>query len=217
MIAFLKQLRWSALAALMLAAIGIAAAWVGDSRQQESATRHAIAQSAAIEAQRRLGSVYAERREIDNFLPRFNALGALGALGNENRLDWIERLAALREELRLPRLSYTIDPRQANPQLPAPGSGLVFESSHMKFEFELLHEGDLLRIIERLRNPAMGVFEFNKCVIARLEGTVADLPAARGAVAPLASRLGGECHLEWISLTGAKPPQPDTTPPEKVP
>jgi hypothetical protein len=154
--------------------------------------------------------VYAERREIDDYLPRFNTLKSLGALGNENRLDWIERIAAIRRELDLPRLAYTIEPRQANAQMQQPVAGLTFETSRMKLDFALVHEGDLLRLIERLRSPAMGVFEIRACVLFRKPLAAAPASGLAGAAQAFAGNLEGACELDWISLTS--PTRPDTVP-----
>ena len=201
----LENLKWAILGALLLACLGIAAGMHGHAREQEASRVFAMDEAAFRQSKQRLDSVYAERREIDDYLPRFNTLQSLGALGNENRLDWIERIASVRSELGLPRLVYTIEPRQASQHILQPVAGLAFETSRMKVDFALVHEGDLLRLIERLRTPAMGIFELRACTLARLQTP----PTVDGVKAGTAfdGNLEGSCELDWISLTGLARPE----------
>jgi hypothetical protein len=208
--AMFKHLQWAILGALLLAGLGIAAAIHGHARQQEASRIFTMDDTAYRESKQRLDSVYAERREIDDYLPRFNTLQSLGALGNENRLEWVERIATIRSELALPRLVYTIEPRQANPKLQQPVAGLNFETSRMQLDFTLVHEGDLLRLIERLRSPAMGVFELRVCTLVRARA--AQAPYGADASATLPGNLDGSCEFDWISLTGVTRPAVATPP-----
>ena len=208
MTALLTQLRWAILGALFLACAGVAAALYGNDRHGLAAQAHAREKAEALKAHQRLGSVYGERGEIENYLQRFYTLRSLGALGNENRLDWIERLTAIREELRLPRLTYTIAARAPDPQMPDPGAGLRFETSRMRLEFDVVHEGDLLRIIERLRTPAMGMFEVRSCALSRMRVGVPGADSAAPEAGVARSNLAGVCELDWLSMTGTKPPEP---------
>ncbi len=201
----LENLKWAILGALLLACLGIAAGMHGNAREQEASRVFAMDEAAFRQSKQRLDSVYAERREIDDYLPRFNTLQSLGALGNENRLDWIERIASVRNELGLPRLVYTIEPRQASPHILQPVAGLTFETSRMKVDFALVHEGDLLRLIERLRTPAMGIFELRACTLTRLQ-----TPPTSDGVKPgtaFDGNLEGSCEFDWISLTGLARPE----------
>lgn len=196
-----QSLRWSIAGAVMLVLLGIAAAWYGTHLHAAATNLHDQAQARAIESQQKLGRALAERRDIDDFLPRYENLRGLGAIDNENRLDWIERIAAIRTELRSTRLTYSIEPRQAYTRLAPPGAGMRFEASPMRVEFSAVHEGDLLRLIERMRSPAMGVFEVRTCSLAREAGAGGDAAASPG--------LAGVCQFDWISLVGATPPSPE--------
>lgn len=198
----ISHLRWALIGAFALAACGIAAGYYGINRHAQARIAYDAAQAEFRATRTRLDSVYGERQEVDSYLARYNTLRMMGALGNESRLDWIERLAAIREELKLPRLAYTVSPRQPDPLFPDPSAGLLFEASTMKLEFVVLHEGDVIEIIRRLRAPPMGVFEVRNCAVTRRDAR------AVSAVAGGAGRLEGECQLEWIALTGAKPPAP---------
>lgn len=206
------QVRWAALGALLLAGAGVAVALYGIDRHRTVEIGVAQVKAQSLDTRQRLGSVYGERLEIDAFLTRYNTLQSIGALGNENRLAWIERLAAIRDQLRLPRLVYSVAARQANPGLPEPAPGLRFESSGMKLDFGLVHEGDLLQILARLRTPPMGVFEVRNCSLQRAAaGSAASLGDTADTLAASAN-LRGECQLDWTTLTGVRAPV-EATPP----
>ncbi len=200
------QVRWAALGALVLAGAGVAAALYGIDRHNATEVGFLQVKAQARDTRQRLGSVYGERLEIDAFLARYNTLQSIGALGDESRLDWIERLAAIRDDMRLPRLSYNVTARQPNPALQEPAPGLRFESSGMKLEFGLVHEGDLLQIIARLRAPPMGVFEIRNCSLQRAPAAPTDASPEAMDNRAVPGNLRGECLLDWTTLTGARTP-----------
>ena len=207
------QVRWAVLGALILSGAGVAVALYGIDKHQATEVGARQVRSQARDTQQRLGSVYAERLEIDAFLARYNTLQSIGALGDESRLDWIERLATIRDDMRLPRLTYSVAARAPSVGLAEPAPGLRFESSSMKLEFGLVHEGDLLQVIARLRAPPMGVFEIRDCTLQRTAAASADAPAGATDVQTAAANLRGECLLDWTTLTGARPPVDSVAPP----
>ena len=208
----LVKLRWAIAFAFALSAIGVAAAMY--CREQVNEARAVVAQSQAAsrEVQARLDTVHLERQEISDFLPRYNALRASGALGEERRLDWIERLADLRDSLKLPRLTYTISPRQPYTLLPEAGPTLGFAASRMKLELGLVHEGDLVALINRLGEPRMGVFEIQHCNLRR--PVRSGLPeASRNSLHdPKDGNLIGECNVDWITLVAKATADAGTAP-----
>ena len=207
------QVRWALLGALLLAGAGVTAALYGIDKHSGTEAGYMQVKAQARDTQQRLGSVYGERLEIDAFLARYNTLQSIGALGDESRLNWIERLAAIRDDMRLPRLTYSVAARAPSVGLTEPAPGLRFESSSMKLEFGLVHEGDLLQIIARLRAPPMGVFEIRNCTLQRAPAAPADAPAGTAESSASLGNLRGECLLDWTTLTGARAPvEPDTSP-----
>ena len=202
----LAQVRWAGLGALVLASAGVTAALYGIDRHRATELGFLQVKTQARDTQQRLGSVYGERLEIDAFLARYNMLQSIGALGDESRLAWIERLAAIRDDMRLPRLTYSVAARTPTVGLTEPAPGLRFESSSMKLEFGLVHEGDLLQIIARLRAPPMGVFEIRNCALQRAPAAPADAAAGATDGRATPANLRGECLLDWTTLTGARPP-----------
>ena len=196
--AALAGLRWSILGALLLAVLGVAVALHGVRLHQDALAAHAQVRSTFLQSQQRLGSVYVERQEIDTFLARYNALGAMGALDDERRLEWVERLTAIRDDLRLPNLTYSVAPRLPHAAFGDAGSGLVYESSRMQLAFALFHEGDLVQILKRLREPPMGVPDIDSCSMTRRR------PGGGASVGQIEPALEGSCLIDWITLTGGR-------------
>lgn len=189
-------LRWPIAGALVLAALGVLVAMHGARLHGDALAAHGQVRTTFLQSQQRLGSVYVERQEIDTFLARYNTLGAMGALDDERRLEWLERLTAIRDDLRLPYLSFTVSPRLPHAAFGEAGAGLVYESSRMKLDFALFHEGDLIEMLKRLRDPPMGVPDIDSCsLMRRREG---------GAAGTIEAALQGSCQIDWITVTGAR-------------
>jgi hypothetical protein len=148
--------------------------------------------------------VDAEKRDIRNFQQRFVALSQRGLVGEERRLDWLDAIRQTQEELKLPPLSYEIEPQQTV-QLEAPLDlgELQLRGSRMRLHMELLHELDLFNFFQSLRERSY--FAVQDCTIKRL-GVVAGTPGA--------SSLGADCTLNWITLdSAAKTPAMAAVPP----
>jgi len=215
-LAFLLQLRVAIAGALALGIAGIFIAIYCQGLFAEASTRNAQVQVEARKVQAKLDSVYIERKEINDFLPRYNALRAIGAIDDERRLDWIERLAAVSEKRGLPRLIYTIAPRAPYARLANPAPALAFQASRMKLEASLIHEGEFIDVIASLREPPIGVLEIQSCVLKRI--AQANAPAVpRPALAPNEGNLTAMCEIDWITLVenraaasdGTAAPQPE--------
>ncbi len=137
----------------------------------------------------------AVKREIEDMRASsqvFQGLLDRGILQEERRLDFIERLDALKVRHRLISLEYDIDPQRV---LPLAG-GRVFNAlevmgSKVKVRLKALHEGDALAFLEDLATPARGFHALSRCQLKRVERVAADVSNPR---------IEADCTLEWISL-----------------
>ncbi|MFN0163333.1 MAG: hypothetical protein ACKVQQ_19065 [Burkholderiales bacterium] len=212
---FLMQLRWSIAGAVLLAIVGVATAYYFHLDQRRAAAELALARAASLGASANLAAAHAERQEIIEFLPRYRVLERLGAFGDERRLDWIERMDAIRDELKSSRLTYTIAPRGPLPERPEPAAGLAYEGSRVKIEFDLLHEGDLFYLLRRLSQPVMGFAEIQSCALRRVPR--ANASASRDEGRDGEPNLTGDCQLDWVSLIAARPAEAATEPAATTP
>lgn len=177
-------LRFGAAAALAVAAVA-AAAYVGD---RAEAGRHE--QETALAAMReRYFQARESRRTLAIYEGRFDAYRKEGLIGPERRLAWLEQLRQAVRELNLPRFNFTLASRA--PYAPdgadEPPAGAVM-ASEMTLKLALWHEGDLLRLFDRLRTHAHGLIRVRSCDIRRLGGT------AEGE-----AQLEADCILEWLT------------------
>jgi len=134
-----------------------------------------------------------EEKQIRSYLPRFVELYQNGIIGNEQRLNWVEVLRATGDEYRLPGLSYQIETQQVyTPGFPLNLGRYRLYSSKMILTMQLLHEGDLFRIFEKLNQEAKGTYNLTTCNINQSVTTITDNPAA--------GNISARCELQWFTI-----------------
>jgi hypothetical protein len=186
----LAKLQGSLLAMALMIALG--AAVVVHSRERVAAAQTAFS---AARAQRdeivgKLGRVHGEENEIRQKAKVFNRLEAQGAIGEERRLMWVELLKELRDRRRLIEIHYEFSPQRALDAAETGAFGLY--ASAMELEAKLLHEEDLIRLLDDLRRLAPALIQIRRCDVERLPQ--ADMNGmARGS-------LRADCLIDWISL-----------------
>jgi hypothetical protein len=154
---------------------------------------------ADLEQQRvELGERLEARKQFE---VRFARLYERGVVGDEQRLRWAQTLRDGATDLALPYLRYTAAPQKAfaAPYLQDESAAPVLMTS-MQVEAGLVHEGDLLRLFDRLRDDAPGLMSVAGCTLERVTGA-----------APLADKanIASACQLHWFSIQLASA-APDT-------
>lgn len=145
-------------------------------------------------------SIDDEKRRIEALLPRFRALEAQGIIGSETRLDWVEALRSASLRLALPELRYALGTQERLPvDFPPEAGAFGLHRSLMELDLGLLHEDDLLRLLDLMERESRGLFSVSSCRIRRTGTHFVSLPAA--------VNLRAACVLEWFSLrdAGASP------------
>lgn len=122
---------------------------------------------------------------------RFTQLRALGFVGPEPRLRWIEDVRESAARADLVTIRYELEPRAAYPTSVATGSFQLF-ASLMRLELELRHEGDLLTFLNLLEARRGGLFELSACSLRHTRGE-ADVSLREG-------NVQADCELRWYSL-----------------
>jgi len=134
------------------------------------------------------------RETVDSYRQAYQQLQAAGFIADENRLEWVNALRGGAEQLGLPYLRYSIQAqRRFDDTFPDDDALTNVLGSRMELQLGLIHELDLLRLIDRLA-AAPGVFVVTGCAL-RWVGQAA---------LPLASspNLSAECELEWLTIPG---------------
>lgn len=169
----------------------------------EGAQRVLDAQSAQLlEAQARVQKSGAEKDLIMRYLPDFQRLDAMGFVGPEQRINWIDALRYANQKGALFGINYDIAASKPYPHAAAMNPGqLTVSHSLMKLRFQMLHEGDLPKFFAHLSEPNAGVFVVNACNMQRTSTTL---------TARFAPNMSAECELAWI--TAQPPPMTELRP-----
>lgn len=180
--------------------VGVAAVLASNQRlrKQLDAYHATVATDKDIEA--KLRRARDEEAEIKQKIAKFAELQARGIIGPEQRLLWVERIRQLRDGLKLFDLQYEIAPQRALDVATAPGSSGSFDflASTMRLEMQLLHEGDLLGFIDKLRASVPAFVRVRECRMVRTETVTEDGAAAR-------PELKADCLLDWITIDERAP------------
>ena len=150
---------FTAVVAVAMLVVGI---WAQD-RQQRMYLQFSVNQDAVHED---YDDLVHRRRLIDRYHRRYQQFQALGFVGEESRLEWIETLRATSTDLFLPRVSYAIQPQL---QVVAPvqsiptGDDAHVYLSRLELEIGLVHELDLLHFFDELQHNAPGLIKVDRC------------------------------------------------------
>lgn len=177
--------------ALVALAVLVTALWVhGQQLQQYS--QHSANHNAVHED---YDALVAQRRVVDRYHRRYQQLHDLGFIGRESRLDWIETLRLTAESLKMPRVSYAIEPQLevvAPVQSARAGDEIQIRVSRVQLEMGLIHELDLLRFLDELQEQAPGLMKVDQCEVTWLADT--------GPVRSTESNLAAICAVQIFSV-----------------
>ena len=155
---------------------------------QQNARRNAV--------EMRFRTAEDDRRDIDLYLERFKEIKAAGMLDAEQRMDWVDALRAASQAMKLPLARYQISPQApfTAPYLQELGD-IAVNVSRVKLEMGLVHEGDMLRLLDALEQRVQGQFHVQGCIMQRAAaefGYYADHP-----------NISATCYLRWFTLQPA--------------
>jgi hypothetical protein len=196
----LRRLRPQLALAAALVVAGAACLIASDSYLDSAKrTRDAVRQS-RIQAQDRVSKVSEEEREIRDNLVYFDQMRQHGMIGEQNRLDWIESIAKIKNDRKLFEIKYSIEAQKAldYPGIVATGSA-DFVVSRMKLDMMLLHEEDLLDFLSDLDSAGKAQVSVRRCSLTRIDRGGAPVTGA------LQPRLHAECQVDLISVRSLKP------------
>ena len=190
------RLQWSLLAATLMLTLGATAVYFAFNAMQTATRERAAAQATWKETDSKLKQVRNEENEIKHKAAIFKALQTRGMIGEEQRLEWVELLKEIRDTHRLIDLQYEIAPQRKLDT--ATVSGFAFYSSAMRMQLKLLHEEDLTRLLDDLRNRAKALIQVKRCDVARLPYNTGSSQTAQ---------LQADCQIDWITLREDKDAQ----------
>ena len=186
----LPKLQYSLLAAVLLMIVGAGLVYFSLQSTKAATLDRSAALAERNDFEGKLQRVRNEESEIKLKSAVFNKLQTRGVIGEELRLEWVELLKSIRDKHRLLDLQYEIAPQRILDA--APGNGFAFYASSMTTQLKLLHEEDLIRFLDDLRQQAKALIQIKSCNVERLPHGSSEngIPA----------QLQAECQIDWITL-----------------
>ena len=188
-LADLPRLKW-AIASLLLSLIAAGAAlWYLGGQLDQAQQVQARAERAYQGSHAKYVGARRDEGLIRQTIDHFREIEQAGMVGDETRLDWVERLRSARSSARLPRLDFELRPRRRLPGQ-ADGQQYLLTTSSMTIRGDLPHEGRLLNLLDELAAERSALMRVRSCAIER---ATASQPAA----------LNVQCELDWITISSA--------------
>jgi hypothetical protein len=188
-----RQLRFPILGlGLAMIAAGLLASFADQYRtKQEQALQ--IEQGLYNQARQKFESSGQEKETIIKYLPEYNRLLAQGFIGEERRIEWIERLRQIHGQYNLFSIDYSIGQQERyQPSFIINAGNHIINRSVMELKLDMLHEGDLIHLIEDLHQETPP-FLVRECEITRPIG--ADIDSKK-----MTANLKAVCEIDWITL-----------------
>ncbi|RLA41234.1 MAG: hypothetical protein DRQ64_02810 [Gammaproteobacteria bacterium] len=127
---------------------------------------------------------------INRYKNKFDYISASGFISSENRLAWIEQIERTANRLQLSNLQYQIDPQieLVKGRYEIPSNVALFQST-LGFETSLLHEGDLVDVVQDLAELSSGLLVVDSCTITRTSDDVG------------AFNFNAICDMSWYTAS----------------
>jgi hypothetical protein len=133
-----------------------------------------------------------EKETIIKYLPGYQRLIQDGFIGEERRIEWVDDLRNIHKDNRLFGINYNIATQEDyKPTFNLNTGSFTLRRSVMKLDLSMLHEGDLITLIEALKAKKTTPFILRDCEITRVPGSTAD---------KLAPNSAASCELDWLTI-----------------
>lgn len=189
----LPQIKWSLLTFLLILTTGGSAVFFSQKYANDAQNARLAAQQQLTDARNKLNAARDDQVNMSTYTKEYSAIQRREIIGEEQRLNVIEGLEAMRKSNRVVDLKYAIAPQQPYKPAPALDSGnFDLRLSAMTLQFELLHEGQLINFFDSMRRDMNGWFILEKCTLERNPGSAQnDAPAAQ---------LKADCAGGWLTM-----------------
>ena len=138
-----------------------------------------------------------EAETIIRYIDRYIQIDTDGVVSAPDRLQFLERMDSIRESLQLYALDLEMGEQISYvmpypPQDPLPGEPVTVNQTSIDLELPLLHEGDLVRMLDQLLSMP-GLFLPTQCLIT-LDSISTDN------FTQLRENLVSRCRVNWFSF-----------------
>lgn len=176
------------------AALILIALLVGYAQQYQEQTAQTLQtqESQLNQARQRYQSSGMEKETIVNYLPRYQGLIKSGFIGEERRIEWVDNLRDIHQENKLFGINYSIESQEDYKPAVALNTGpFTLRRSVMKLELSMLHEMDLITLVDALKAKETTPFIPRDCEIKRVVESITN---------KLAPNLVASCQLDWLTI-----------------
>lgn len=175
-----------------LVLIGLLISFADQYRQKNELALQAQ-QNLLNQARQKYQSSGLEKETITQYLPVYNNLLASGFIGEERRIEWIENLRQIHAQHRLFSIDYSIGLQENyKPSFLINLGNFKLNRSVMKLNLEMLHEGDLLALLDGLQEQTTPLI-VRDCEITRPIGVVINTKN-------ISANLKAACEIDWLTL-----------------
>lgn len=197
----LSTLNWGILRAPLLvltAAAALAIVLVYFSYQWGAASGAQLARERAALNGIRLKSSQAdqEKQVIERYRDAYENLQRGGAIGPEQRVNWLDALRAADHAVQTLGVDYQLS-QQAASTIKLDTTGFKLQQTTMKVNIKLLHEEDLQQFLQALHAQQAGLYLLQSCSLSRIAGGAFSVR--------FEPKLNAECELAWLSLVDTAP------------
>ncbi len=189
-----KKIRWNLLLLFVMLGLGAAAIVLALQSDKNAQANHQRIQNERNDVRSKLARAQDEEKELREKIAKHQAMTAQGIIGQEHRLDWVEKIRQIKQTRKLVELQYELSPQHPVDSSIVPSDGAAFEvmTSPMKLQIQMLHEEDLLNFLADIRREMQAYVRPRQCSLLRLPAVTKD--QANSAL------LSAECQLDWITL-----------------
>jgi len=172
--------------------IGAVVVYISDGVLAEAHQAKIVADREWSEARSKLERTKNEQEDLQGYYHQYQALVEQNVIGQERRLDWIEAIEKIRNQLNIFSVKYKLEPQETlNLGTNSLGNSFDLHRSNMTLNFSLLHEGQLLDFFDAL-TETKGMYLLESCSLTRND-VVRQLR--------FTPNIQAECSLGWITLT----------------
>lgn len=170
--------------------------WYAEQYKIQTETALQQQESKLAQARQRYQSSGYERETIVQYLPAYQRLIREGFIGEERRIEWVDTLRSIHQEHKLFGIQYTIGAQESY-SLPIPVNVGPFplHRSVMKLELAMLHEGDLLVLLDGLSALKNTPFVLRQCEVIKRTGATFDR---------YTPNMQANCELDWLTVREPK-------------
>ena len=190
-----KKIQWNLLFLFLALGLGVAAVYGAKQFAQKVQVTHQQAKNERNDVRNKLARAQDEEIELRAKIARHQQMTAMGVIGQEHRLDWVERIRQIKQDRKLIDLQYELSPQKQvdSAIVPVDGPGFEVMASPMKLQLQMLHENDLLSFLGDVRSSSTQAYVRPKqCSLQRLPPQAKEQPNS--------ALLKADCHLDWITL-----------------